>query len=511
MGKITDYAALGSALPDDLLAVVDVHDDSMSGEGTTKKVTAAGLLGLTPSGDSSGAADLASINGLLTLAGRAVLGAGQFYINGAISAVQAQNVTGPGSSLCTIICTSAVTSYALLAALSGTFTGGAYGGTFTGFTLNGYSAGGSANGIQLENLQGLDIDDVVILGFGGKGVNFLNSSGDWAEQHTVRARIEQCGTAAVFDSSSFDYSNFDFTIVTGPGQGGITLQNGAQLQGAVLRLRGNFYGTPGNTAAVIAMDPGNTAGTSYVTNAACSIAVESAGSGTGHYTLLQGSSSGASQFTGTGTFSFSQVGPAFQGYSTAGASFSFAGIINDPVIGTTTPGETGLMVYGQTITNAITVLGNGNLASGNPAIFLQGDSQTWQFFCDNGDGNFGVWDQTFSKTAFNIVPDTEQAIFSGLLSANGGTDTSGTAAASSPTFASGTARQVSTTQDVILYIAIQTSAALAVAIGPTSVPANTVMPSQSYALGLNTIPVPKGWWVKITGTVADLTVTAVTC
>lgn len=94
---------------------------------------------------------------------------------------------------------------------------------------------------------------------------------------------------------------------------------------------------------------------------------------------------------------------------------------------------------------------------------------------------------------------------------NGGTDTSGTAAASSPTFTTGTAKQLSTTQDVMLYIAVQTSAALAVAIGSTSSVTTALMPSKSYALGLIPIKVPKGWYVKITGTIADLAITQVTC
>lgn len=99
----------------------------------------------------------------------------------------------------------------------------------------------------------------------------------------------------------------------------------------------------------------------------------------------------------------------------------------------------------------------------------------------------------------------------GLCAQAGGTDTSATATASSPSFSTGVAAQCSTTQDVMLYIAIQTAAALAVAIGPTSAAADVIMPSQTYALGLCTIRVPKGWWVKITGTIADLTITQVTC
>ena len=342
--------------------------------------------------------------------------AGTYKHSGTLSYIQNMNWLGEGSE--SVFLNYTGSTQAVTVSLSGTFTGGTYAGTFRGFTLSGYSAGSSAVGLQYGNLQGIDISDVVIEGFGGKGFYAVNSSGDWAEQNNIRIRVEQCGTAGTpadsavvfdtssFDYSNFDYSNFDFLIVTGNGTGGITLQNGAQLQGCCLRVRGDFYGTSGNTAAVIAIDPGNTSGTSYITNALCDIAVESAGSGTGHYTLLQGSTSSTSQFTGTGVFSFSPVGPAFQGYSTAGASFSFAGIINDPVIGTTTPGEDGLMVYGQTITNGITVLGNGNFASGNPVMFLNSASQSWQFFCDKNTGNWGVYDQTHSATGLQVTPST---------------------------------------------------------------------------------------------------------
>lgn len=115
-------------------------------------------------------------------------------------------------------------------------------------------------------------------------------------------------------------------------------------------------------------------------------------------------------------------------------------------------------------------------------------------------------------TIDNTLDDASgNMIVGGVASHNGGTNTSGTAAVSSPAFTSGTALQVNTTQDTMLYIAIQTAAALAVAIGPANTTTTSLMPSQTYALGLITIRVPKGWWVKITGTIADLTITAVTC
>ena len=77
----------------------------------------------------------------------------------------------------------------------------------------------------------------------------------------------------------------------------------------------------------------------------------------------------------------------------------------------------------------------------------------------------------------------------------------------SPTTA--TPFQVSTARNADLYITINTAAALAIAIGPTSACAVPVVASETAALGLCSVFVPAGWYVNLTGTMADLTVTAV--
>lgn len=63
--KITDYGVLPTAQPDDVLPIVDIHDFTQAGTGSTKKITVAGLAGLdwinvtkAPySADPTGAAD----------------------------------------------------------------------------------------------------------------------------------------------------------------------------------------------------------------------------------------------------------------------------------------------------------------------------------------------------------------------------------------------------------------------------------------------------------------------
>lgn len=77
------------------------------------------------------------------------------------------------------------------------------------------------------------------------------------------------------------------------------------------------------------------------------------------------------------------------------------------------------------------------------------------------------------------------------------------------TFVSGTAQQIDTRKDNFLYINIATSAALAVAIGPTNATAVAVSPSQSSGLGVVTLFVPAGWYVKLTGTMGNVSCLAV--
>ena len=109
------------------------------------------------------------------------------------------------------------------------------------------------------------------------------------------------------------------------------------------------------------------------------------------------------------------------------------------------------------------------------------------------------------------------ATFAGLASHNGGTDTSGGATASTPTFASGTAKQLSATRDVMLYIfctTAVTSITTALGIGATSAASTAVVPSASMSIPVGamwSVRVPKGWFVKFTGTVADFAFTQVTC
>ena len=107
------------------------------------------------------------------------------------------------------------------------------------------------------------------------------------------------------------------------------------------------------------------------------------------------------------------------------------------------------------------------------------------------------------------------ASFAGVASFNAGVNSSGSAPVLTPAFATTVAAQLADlTRDYMVYLAVTTSGtATSVAIGPTSTPANTILPSSSVTAGqLISFRLPAGWFVKWAGTTtAFATQTAIGC
>ena len=116
------------------------------------------------------------------------------------------------------------------------------------------------------------------------------------------------------------------------------------------------------------------------------------------------------------------------------------------------------------------------------------------------DGVIAAYSNTIS-TGTNPVPVT------GVLAANAGVSTAGSAAALTPTFASGTAAQLTdTTKDYQIYLQFGAiGSAMSVAIGPTSTPANTIISSAVVAAGeVVSFRLPASWYAKVTFTTTTL-------
>lgn len=304
--------------------------------------------GADPTGDTDSTAAFTAIDTAISNNPATIhIPAGTYKTSVLPTLVQGQNLLGEGAAATQINYTGSSTM--LSVNINGSFTGGQYAGKIAGLTLSGYTGTGTTTGLQYGNLQGINISDVSIQGFSGYGIHAQNAASQWAEQSNIQARVIQCGTAVFFDSGSFDYSSYDFTIVTGNGQGGVYLNNGAQLQGCSLRIRGNFYGAVGNTAAVLALGYGNSSDTSYIKNTFIDCAVESAGANTGHYSLYMGSSNQTSQVHNCqGILSFTaEFGVNFQGYyNPSNLPVGFMGPIDDVVMATATPGDAGAIKGG---------------------------------------------------------------------------------------------------------------------------------------------------------------------
>lgn len=165
------------------------------------------------------------------------------------------------------------------------------------------------------------------------------------------------------------------------------------------------------------------------------------------------------------------------------------------------------------------------LPAGDWALFSQGqsfwlasDGANWQFIAANGVylyldvfGPLNMQGNSISNASGLGV--TGDANIDGVAHLEGGSDTSGTATESAPSFTTATAQQLDTVQDAQLYVCCGTAVAATIAFGPTSTPAYTLVNNKTLAAGqVVSFKVPKGWYVKVTcATMADLSFIQVTC
>ena len=330
----------------------------------------------------SAAAFTAAIAALPAGGGVIVVPPGSYKLASGITFHQGQGMICPGGSSCTsLFYTGSGTAITL--SNSVTFTGGQFAGKFAGFYLDGYGAGASAVGIQISDLQGWDLSDAAIYGFQGKGIFFTTGSG-WCEESTVRCRVVQCGTyatansgAVVFNGTSFDYGNYDFTIVTLAGTHGVLLYGGAQLRGANLRIRGNFYTrATANTGTVIGLSIAG-ADDSYITDTHFDVAVEVAGTAgqIAHTSVLIGGNTASTQLTGSGVLSFNPFGGVnvfFQGFSNTNfRPFGFSGYIQDGTAAGPPYSGDGITIQGG-VAYSINGHLNSRLGGANTAFFQFG-------------------------------------------------------------------------------------------------------------------------------------------
>jgi hypothetical protein len=348
-----------------------------------------GVAVLAPSGDATGTTDtdaiLAAIAAFPGDLGTVLLGPGSWYWEPAqIVLNQGQGLRSfAGAGATFVNCVGTATGPMISLANAGTFTGGQYASPVGGLSLLGYSAGTGTMGIKASGIQGQRVSDLYIAGFPGGGIGLINASDVYAEQGSWKDIVlVQNGTSSgwqmLLHNSSFDYTIWEIWDVCLANVDGLRMENGAQMRGGRYELRGNFYGGTGsNMGAVIAIDRGNTSGTSYIDGSVFFGQVESAGSGVGHTTILMGSDNSTSQFTGMGTLKFVNQAINFQGYSNAGfVPFGFSGVIDDTILGTMSPGNSVARVGGslRKVSGSLTSAPGG----GDTIFFQDGDEISCQ-------------------------------------------------------------------------------------------------------------------------------------
>ena len=208
-----------------------------------------------------------------------------------------------------------------------------------------------------------------------------------------------------------------------------------------------------------------------------------------------------------------------------GVSGSVANATTTPAITLTLGAITPTSVNGLTISTSTGTLtiANGKTHTVNNSITLAGvDSKTLTVNNSLTIAGTDSTTMTFPSTSATIArTDAAQTFtgtqtFSGVATHSGGTDTSGTAAISTPSFTTTVYKQLSTTQDVMLYWYENTNIIWSVTLSSTNSGgtiiynvATATPPGKGAAYSLR---VPKGWWVMITcATIADLTFSQVTC
>jgi hypothetical protein len=296
--KITDLAALAAgASPADVLPFVDVDDTSMAASGTTKKITAGNLLPfvtLSPSGDTSGAADLANFNAAVTaLTGGGVifLTAGAFYTN-ARWTLPAQTTAGQsgGNPVSLHGSGPATTIFPVGAAITGVYshrdvTG--YGSQnppaqhTTGFVrdlvIDGTNATGASIGLDVGDGWGYHVLNVSVVNFTGTGAIGLNHENRlfWSEKNWFQMSFSNNTTACHIGSTtapsntSHEYCTWDFYIWANVDQNGMVF-DACGTGGSRIMLKGNMArssntsGAPTNNIAALSIINAGSIGNSMI-------------------------------------------------------------------------------------------------------------------------------------------------------------------------------------------------------------------------------------------------------
>jgi hypothetical protein len=422
------------------------------------------LLLMMPSGDVTGATDRTAIQARLSAGYEVRLGPGDFYLNDVLTPSNGSSLIGSGIASTTI--------HQVNTAKNGiSWAGGNLSSvTVRSLTLSGPNSG-TGRGISLvastggdPNVQGCHFEDLVIIDFG--------SHGFYAEILIV--------------------SSLTNVICRSNGGNGFSLGGGTNTSVTFSNCWADSNTASGydlenvTYSALIGCAADNNAPGYFIFNAT-GLSLSGCGA-EGSATCFQ--ISGGTGITLESCFTFHCSGKSFWATGSA-KNVTFTGCSeNTPSAGVTASFQfdagTSVNVIGWSFVTA--------------AIQTAPPNQL-----NDGAGNLAIAGGSFLNTA---------SVF-GLASFYAGTSTVNSAPAITPTFANGTAAQLSdVTRDYMVYLQIGTpGTAFTLAIGPTSGVATTIVSSATpTATELLAVRLPAGWFLKWAGTSTTLArQTAVGC
>lgn len=283
--------------------------------------------GYDPSGaTSSDAAIQSALAALGSSPGSLVFGTGTFkYTTAIVLPVATQGIEGQGrgATFLRYVGSSGMgITHRPLAFASNT-----QGARHIGYTAEGYSASGTAGGIEIGDLVGLTMQDVRTRGWPGDGTVFRNADG-WIEQSDIslmsggnagaQVRFDGGNNAAV--TASFMYNKTHLRVYAPASADGVVLQNGASIFGGTFDMIFNAARGATNTGTVLKIGSSGESSSSGFINTGLRITGEANGTGTNHAPLVM-AGSGVVRDSGVLWYQGSGWGAA----TLMDGAFSFAG------------------------------------------------------------------------------------------------------------------------------------------------------------------------------------------
>lgn len=227
------------------------------------------------------------------------------------------------------------------------------------------------------------------------------------------------------------------------------------------------------------------------------------GTSTGEFRVMDCQADAGTQFGGTVQTNATEIN------LTSGTAAGTLGINNSTAVTGNTNADVEL-VEATTVSQAFGMRVSGDTF--NRFLMLPDGTMKW------GSGALAI-DTSLARASAGLLFAGSNFEVSGTLKSDGifaavaGITTAGSAPAITPTFASGTAAQLSdVTRDYQVYFTVGTAGTITLAIGPTSTPATTLINAQTATAGeLISFRLPAAWFVKVTLATATIVQHAIGC